>query len=183
MTSIAEVTEAPSCGYPVRMNEDVIQSVNARETSSSGIGRPADLIATLLATLGTILSVIAAIWFFVGFAENDTRPEHLVSVFILTLGLFILAIIPFALVAEFARRAYRKGGRVAHYLWTLFLMLPWVVLGALSITYTPLPVWVGFTAIALAKLLSVWALVSFGLDIRANRTRRSGKGDVQSDGT
>ncbi|WP_427453509.1 hypothetical protein [Litorimonas sp. WD9-15] len=164
------------------MTDDAIKPVTPSESLPRVVGRPADLIATLLATLGTILSVIAAIWFFAGFAENDTRPEHLVSVFILTLGLFVLAIVPFAVVAEFARRAYRTGGRLAHYLWTLFLMLPWVVLGALSVTYTPLPVWVGFTAIGLATLLSVWALVSFGLDIRHHHTRSLSRGDVQSDG-
>jgi len=129
-------------------------------------GRPADLWATLMAVLGVILSVVGAIWFFVGFAENDTRPEHLTSAFVLTIGLFSLAIAPFAIIAQLARRAYRQGGKQAHYLWTIFLMLPWVILGSLSITQTPLPRWTGVIAIILAASLMLWALLSMIFDRR-----------------
>lgn len=157
-------------------------------------GRPADAVATLLAALGAIMAVIGAIWFFAGFAENDTRPEHLLSALLLTLGLFSLAIIPFASVAEFARRAYQKGGRLKYYLWTLFLMLPWIGLGLLAVSYTPLPIWTGWAFILLSSLLSLWALLSLILDRRQPTsslapsdtsavppTETSGSVDVQSD--
>lgn len=118
----------------------------------------------VLAGLGAILSIVAAIWFFAGFAENDTRPEHLTSVLALTLILFAFAIVPFSLVTIFARRAYRMGTKRAHLLWTIFLMLPWIVLGSLTLSHTPLPLWAGLIMIILATLLCIWALVSLILD-------------------
>lgn len=166
------MTDAARSAYPAPMTEDPIQPVEIETVAHVAKGRPADLLATMIAALGTILSVIGAIWFFAGFAENDTRPEHLVSAFVLTVGLFILAIAPFASVAGFARRAYRVGGRRAHYLWTLFLMVPWVGLGILSLTYTPLPVWAGLIATALSVLLVVWASVSLIIDSLIARRAR-----------
>ena len=136
---------------------------NSRETAIH-IGRQADILAALLACLGAIFSVLGAFWFFIGFAENDTRPEHLASALMLTLILFAFAIIPFSLTAGFARHAYRSGTKRAHLLWTLFLMLPWVALGIIAITHAPLPIWYGLSLTSLALLLSLWALVSLVLD-------------------
>lgn len=128
------------------------------------IGRRADLFAAILASFGVLISLIAAIWFFAGFAENDKRPEHLTSAFVLTTILFSFAIIPFACVTMFASRAYRKGTYRAHLLWTIFLMIPWIALGFLTVSHTPLPVWSGFIMAILAVLLTLWALVSLILD-------------------
>lgn len=128
------------------------------------IGRSVDCIAALIAGLGAGLSGLGAVWFFLGFAENDTRLEHLTSAVVLTLTLFSFAIIPFTLVARFAWHAYRHEAKRAHLLWTVFLMLPWVGLGILTISHTPLPVWCGFIVTALAILLSLWALVSLVLE-------------------
>lgn len=151
------------------MSDSSLDPIVTPDTFEAAQGRPADLCATLIAACGVILSVAGAIWFFAGFAENDTRPEHLTSAFILTFGLFILAIAPLAIIAEFARRAYRQGGKQAHYLWTLFLMLPWVILGSLSISQTPLPRWAGYIAIFLSASLMLWALTSMILDRRVAR--------------
>ncbi len=120
--------------------------------------------AFALALIGAGLSIIAAIWFFAGFAENDTRPEHLLSAFLLTCILFVFAIIPFGLVAWFARQSHRFGTKKAHLLWTLFLMLPWVGLGWLTAAFTPLPLFVGVIMAGLAALLTLWASVSIVLD-------------------
>lgn len=149
------------------MSEDtIISPVAQRVKTSPPLGRRADKLAMMIAGLGAILSVISAVWFFAGFTENDTRPEHLASALVLTLGLFAFAILPFAIVADFARRAYRTGTRRAHLLWTLFLMLPWVLLGSLAISYTPLPIWCGLIITSLAVLLCIWAVVSLILDRR-----------------
>ena len=127
-------------------------------------GRRADLLAALVAGIGSGLSTLTAIWFFIGFAENDTRLEHLTSAFVLTCGLFAFAIIPFSLVCRFAWAAYRDSAARAHLLWALFLMLPWVGLGVLTITHTPLPIWSGYIIAGLALILSVWALISLILE-------------------
>ena len=149
------------------MTQDfIITPVAQRPKKLSPVGRRADKIAMFIAALGVILSTLAAVWFFVGFAENDSRPEHLASALVLTLGLFAFAIIPFALVASFARRAYRKGPRRAYMLWTLFLMLPWGLLGSLAISHTPLPNWCGALVVGLAILLSLWAIISLALESR-----------------
>ncbi len=131
-------------------------------------GRPADLIAAAVAGFGTTLCVITAIWFFLGFAENDTRPEHLTSAFVLTSVLFAFAIGPFLCTTYFAWLAHKSGAKRVHLIWTLCLMLPWVGLGFVAMTHTPLPLWSGGVMASLASLLSLWALVSFILDIRSS---------------
>ena len=137
------------------------------------IGRQADILAALIAAMGAVFSVLGALWFFAGFAENDTRPEHLASALALTLLLFAFAIVPFALTVYFARRAYRQGTKRAHLFWTLFLMLPWVALGTLAVSHTPLPIWCGLIMAVLAMFLCLWALVSLILD-RKNPTLAKG---------
>lgn len=128
------------------------------------LGRPADLFAMALAGIGACLSIISAVWFFLGFAENDTRPEHLTSAFVLTGILFAFAIVPFGCVAGLARRAYARGTKRTHLLWTLLLMLPWIGLGLITVSFTPLPLFVGSVIAGLAGLLSLWAGVSLVLD-------------------
>lgn len=147
------------------MTDETLIPIAANQPDKSPpSGRRADLFAAALAALGALLSCVVAIWFFAGFAENDTRPEHLASALSLTLILFAFAIIPFALVAWFARRAYRLGTTRAHLLWSILLMLPWIVLGSLAVSHTPLPIWGGLLMAILAGLLTLWALVSLILD-------------------
>jgi len=146
------------------MTEETLDPICQPEAPSKPIGRKADLIAALAAGLGAGVSILAAIWFFLGFAENDSRPEHLTSAFFLTLLLFAFAIIPFSLVSHFAYSAYGQNAKRPHLLWTLFLMLPWVGLGALTMTHTPLPVWCGLIIAILAGLLCLWAVISMIFD-------------------
>lgn len=148
----------------VMMTEETLTPIAQIVDKTAPTGRRADILAAFIAALGASLSCIAAIWFFLGFAENDTRPEHLASALALTLILFAFAVVPFACSAQFARLAYRRGTKQAHLLWTLFLMLPWVGLGTLAVSHTPLPVWCGLIITGLAALLSLWALVSLVLD-------------------
>lgn len=165
------------------MNDDIVISPAAnRAEKTLPVGRQADRLAMLIAGLGTLLSVICAIWFFAGFAENDTRPEHLTSVFVLTLALFAFAIIPFSLVTVFARSAFRNGTRRTHLLWTLFLLLPWILLGGLAISHAPLPIWSGIIMVLLATLLCFWAGISLILEYRhpPSDTEVSQQNEVQT---
>ena len=146
------------------MTEEALDPIFKPETAIKSIGRKADLMAALMAGIGAGGSILAAIWFFLGFAENDTRLEHLSSAFVLTLLLFAFAIIPFGFVSRFAYSAYRRSAKRAHLLWTMFLMLPWVGLGALTVTHTPLPIWCGVVIAGLAGLLCLWAGISIVLD-------------------
>lgn len=149
------------------MTTETVTPIVDVEKPTSALGRPADLIASILASVGAVLSVTGAIWFFSGFAENDTRPEHLLSAAALTLLLFCFAGLPFSITARFARGAYRRGTRRAHLLWTIFLMLPWIGLGAVMAIFTPLPLFIGISMSGLAMLLSLWASVSLVLDWNA----------------
>jgi len=153
----------------VNMTEERLTPIARDEAPPTQTGRPADLVAFGLASLAVLLSFAAALWFFFGFAENDTRPEHLSSAFVLTSLLFAFAIIPFASVAKFAWNAHKNGTSPAHLYWTLFLMLPWIALGSLAAIYTPLPIWSGLFMAVLAALLSLWALISIALDWNAQR--------------
>ena len=152
------------------MTEETLTPIFKSDAPAKPIGRGVDCIAALIAGLGAGLSGLAAIWFFSGFAENDTRLEHLTSAFVLTVILFSFAIIPFTLVARFAWRAYRQEAKQAQLLWTVFLMLPWVGLGTLAISHTPLPSWCGIIVTGLATLLSLWALVSLILEWKVARS-------------
>ena len=147
--------------------DTVTPIIPAPKAAPRPVGRKADLFAAGIAALGTALAVISAIWFFLGFAENDTRPEHLTSALVLTLGLFAFAVVPFACVAGLARRAYRAGTKRAHLFWVVFLMLPWIGLGLITVNFTPLPLFVGLIASVLAGLLSLWAIISLVLDWNA----------------
>lgn len=149
------------------MTENTVAPIIETKRVSIPFGRRADLLAATLAGIGALLSIAGALWFFLGFAENDTRPEHLVSALALTLILFAFAIIPFVCVAAIARRAHRYGTKRAHLFWTLLLMLPWIGLGWLAISFTPLPLWCGLLMTGLAALLSLWAFVSLILDWNA----------------
>jgi len=149
------------------MTDNSVTPIFSPQAPTPPLGRRADLLAMSLAALGAGLSLISAIWFFLGFAENDTRPEHLTSALVLTLLLFAFAILPFACTAWLARRAYAKGTRRAHLFWALFLMLPWIGLGVIAAVYTPLPGFVGLIMAGLAALLSLWAVVSLVLDWNA----------------
>jgi len=151
------------------MTEERLTPIARDEPASTPTGRPADLVAFGLSSLAALLSLGAALWFFFGFAENDTRPEHLTSAFVLTSLLFAFAIIPFALVAKFAWTAHKKGTSPAHLCWTLFLMLPWIALGSLAAIYTPLPIWSGLFMAIIAALLALWALISLWLDWNTHR--------------
>ena len=155
------------------MSEETITPIVTREAAIPPVGRPADRLAMILAGFGAALSIVAAIWFFAGFAENDTRPEHLASALILTLGLFAFAIIPFLLVTYMARKAFLTGTKRSHLLWTVFLMAPWLILGAIAVSHTPLPIWSGLIVAVLAGLLTIWALISLFMD------RKSGSLDTE----
>ncbi len=146
------------------MTEKPLDPILSPRPQKAAIGRKADLIAALLAGTGAIFSSLASIWFFSGFAENDTRLEHLSSAFFLTLLLFAFAILPFGITARFAFLAYRQSVKKTHLVWTLILMLPWIGLGGLSIMHTPLPVWCGLLMTLGAVLLSLWAVVSLILE-------------------
>lgn len=153
----------------ISMTEEKLTPIARDVAPSTPTGRPADLVAFGLASLAVLLTLSAALWFFFGFAENDTRPEHLTSAFILTSLLFAFAIVPFAIVAKFAWTAHKNGTSPAHFVWTIFLMLPWIALGSLAVIYTPLPVWSGLFMAIVAALLSLWALMSLALDWNARR--------------
>ncbi len=168
----------------MRMSEDtVITPVGHREETPAPIGRSADKLSMIIAGLGAALSITAAIWFFAGFAENDTRPEHLASALVLTIILFAFAIIPFGFVAWFAWRAFKSGTKRAHLLWTIFLMIPWVFLGSFAVSHTPLPNWCGIIIAGLAGLLCLWAAISLILDRHqpAPDTERSRQNEMTDD--
>ena len=145
------------------MLDEPVRPLHIRETQAPK-GRRADLIACMVAGTGAACALIIAIWFFLGFAENDTRPEHLFSALIFTIGVFGLAIIPFSLVSRMTFIAYKKGGKVRYYFWTLFLITPWLALGILSIIFTPLPFWFGGIFVSLSAILIFWAIMSAMVD-------------------
>jgi len=87
------------------MTDETLTPIATSPTLSvKPIGRQADILAALIAAMGAVFSVLGALWFFAGFAENDTRPEHLASALALTLLLFAFAIVPFALTADFSQK-------------------------------------------------------------------------------
>ena len=134
-------------------------------------GRPADRIASGIAGLGLVGSVVATMWFFAGFYETDPGWSPASSALLLSLGLGAFAIIPCSVVMRLCRTAWRDGFRPAQGVWTLILMMPWIALAVLAWRSDWLPHWLSVGPLIIALPLCLWALVSLWLERSAPATR------------
>ncbi len=119
-----------------------------------------DRVAAIIAALALLLSIAGTVWFLAGFLENDTEFRASSSAFLLSMGLGAFAIIPSAVALRLSMGAWRRGFRRIDGLWTLVMMVPWTLLSIVVLSRAPLPGWVGWLALLLSTLLSLWAAAS-----------------------
>lgn len=126
-------------------------------------GRVADRIAMFIAIAALALSTLIMIVFWAGFYETDPGFYPASSAALLSLGLGAFALLPLGLCIRFTRSAWLGGFQPRYGYWTLFLMVPWIILGGLILFVTPLPIIIGLFAILTALTLSLWAIISLRL--------------------
>ncbi len=128
-------------------------------------GRLADKVAAIIAMLASGLAVIGSVIFFAGFVANDNHLAAVVSAFSFTALLGAFAIVPPLLIARIAWRAHKQGGGARRgAAFSLLLALPWVILSALLLAYTPLPIWISGLAFIISILLTIWAVAGLFLE-------------------
>lgn len=113
-----------------------------------------------LAIMAGIAVLIACAYMFYLFAENDLGAKLLASSFVLCFGAGALAYGPLFIMAKLIRNA-RKAPTKRQAVWVLALALPWMLAGAVLITYPNIMRYLGLSAILLSALLSIWAVRHF----------------------
>jgi len=172
--SVSDITSDIKGGedlhHTLLSDDAVLEPFVATETAPLRVkGRLADKLAAIIAATALGLSILLSGLFFAGFVANDYHLFAITSALALSLFLGGFAIVPMAIITILARRAYQKGGRVSLYLWSLFLILPWLALSILCLIYTPLPMWMSAIAVLFAVLLSLWGIISLIFDFKETR--------------
>ena len=144
--------------------EPDIHPILDRKPAAARHGRLADAVASGIAALAALLSLIVGIVFFAGFVENDNHFAAIVSAFSFTALLAAFAIVPPIIISRIAWRAYRNGGTRRGAAFCLLLSGPWLILSGLCVAYTPLPIWVSGLALLLSALLAIWAIAGIFLE-------------------
>ena len=88
-------------------------------------------ITRVLAILAGILTLIFCGYLWVGFMENDQGILHLLSAFALCFGTGLLAYGPLFTIAFWAHKSLRTGPKKLSTYLTIFLVLPWMIIGIL----------------------------------------------------
>ncbi len=132
-------------------------------------GRPADLLAAIVAGIACLLSCLTAALFFWGFAETDRFLPGLTSAFLFSLVLGAFAVIPSAIICRMAYKGWKLGLTFKQAVWAAVLILPWTILSILVLIQTPLPFYIGAFASLLSGLLLFWAIASAVLTRKHSR--------------
>jgi len=114
-----------------------------------------------LTILTGLTALAASLYFFMGFAENDSQPGVLLSAFLLCFGVGALGYVPMFWIATIAHKVRRNGASRSALILTLALIIPWVILAiVLLATGWPLALFgAGLAALSTLILTWAWALV------------------------
>jgi hypothetical protein len=114
-----------------------------------------------LTVLTGLAALAASLYFFLGFAENDSQPGVLLSAFLLCFGVGALGYIPMFWIATIAYRVRRNGRSRSALILTLALIIPWVIFAIILLaTGWPLALFgAGLAALSTLILTWAWALV------------------------
>ncbi|WP_416878550.1 hypothetical protein [Litorimonas sp.] len=131
-------------------------------------GRPADLLACLIASLAAILAAFGSLVFFLGFAANDSVLAGLISAFVFAALLGAFAVGPALIIAFVAWRGWKSGLSRKNAVWVIVLTMPWVILSGLAWLKTPLPKLLSVAGLVFSGLLLGWALATLILSFKRN---------------
>ncbi len=139
-----------------------------RSVKTPVAGRPADLLACIIASLAAILAALGSLIFFLGFAANDSVLAGLISAFVFAVLLGAFAIGPAMITAFIAWHGWKSGMSRKNAVWVVVLTMPWVILSALALVKTPLPKLLSVGALVLSALLLGWAFATLILSFKRN---------------
>lgn len=147
-------------------DEDVIRpvfhdSVNTKPSEKPPVtffDRLTSVVRTLCG-LAAIASLIAALWFFIGFLENDTGFWHVLSAFAMSMGMGALAFIPALWIARLARMTALQGARLSTAFLVILLAIPWSVLGGLLARLEGHWRVLGLSVMVLVAVINLWAFL------------------------
>lgn len=128
------------------------------------VGRPADRIIAGWAAGGLLISVVATLWFWVGFHETDPGFSASSSAFLLSALLGAFAIVPCAIIMRLGWSGWRHGFRVRYGLWALFLFLPWIGFAVIAFRSDWLPELLSVAALLIAFPIILWSVASLWLE-------------------
>ena len=114
-----------------------------------------------LAIVAGILSLIYCGYLWAGFMENDTGILHLLSAFALCFGAGALAYGPLFVIAYWAHRSAQVGPKKSWTLLTIFLVLPWMIIGAMVMPIGGIWPLIGVGILLFCLFLLFWTALSF----------------------
>lgn len=112
-----------------------------------------------LCGFAALISLVAALWFFIGFIENDTGFLHLLSAFGMGMGLGALAFVPALWIARLARLTMVEGPRLSMSFLVILLAIPWGVLGGLLARLEGGWHVLGIAVMVLVTIINLWAFL------------------------
>lgn len=112
-----------------------------------------------LCGLAAVISIVAALWFFIGFLENDTGFWHVLSAFGMSMGLGALAFVPALWIARLARLTAMHGARLSTAFLVILLAMPWSVLGGLLARLEGFWRVLGISVMGLVAVINLWAFL------------------------
>jgi len=123
-------------------------------------GTLADLLASLLAGLGTLTALGYSLYYFTRFLENDSHFWGIISAFLLCFGLGAFGYIPAAIVSRIAWNARKNGAQRKPLIWALILLIPWICLSFIFVFMSGLPLLYSLPILVIVLLLTLWGMIS-----------------------
>ena len=119
--------------------------------------RVGSFLLSWLAIIAGLAVLAGAAYMFYLFAENDFEAKVLLSAFALCFGAGSLAFGPLFIIGRLIGQG-RKNPLKRQAFWVLALSVPWMIAGAILITYPNMMRYAGLLAVGLSALFTLWAL-------------------------
>jgi len=129
----------------------------AKPVTARSNARVGSFLLSWLAIFVGVACVIISGYMFYRFAENDVGFKVLLSAFALCFGVGALAYIPLFLIAKLIRAGRMRPAK-GQVFWTLALSVPWLIAGAILITYPNAMRYFGGLAVGLSLLFIFWSV-------------------------
>ena len=131
----------------------VLKPSSSKPKGSRGAG---SFLLSWLALAAGWACVIGSGYMFYLFAENDFGVKVLLSAFALCFGVGALGFIPLFIIARLIKNS-RKLLRKNQAYWGLALSVPWLITGAVMLSYPNNMRYAGLFAVILSILFIIWA--------------------------
>ena len=140
--------------------DPIVPIVETKTAPSPARGTLADLIACGLAALAALTAFGYSVLFFLRFLENDTHLSGVLSAFLLCFGVGAFGYVPSGIISLIAWKAHKKGATKTALLWSMCLLMPWVILALILTFVSDMPKIYSLAILMSVALLTIWALIS-----------------------